>query len=101
MPLNAGQGAVQIYFSAVLRSAFAQCDVICRTVGEVYQTLSGSGSSQWDVLQTVQEGSQLTALLTSGDFIVLPLGARPYQSSQVSPTSVVPEHVCQSDVCIA
>ena len=58
---------------------------MCRDLSEVYLTLSSSGSSQWDLLQMVCEGSQLETLLTSGDFIALPLGSRPYQTSQVSP----------------
>ena len=58
---------------------------MCRDLSELYLTLSSSGSSQWDLLQMVCEGSQLEALLTSGDFIALPLGSRPNQTSQVSP----------------
>lgn len=57
---------------------------MCRDLSEVYLTLSSSGSSQWDLLQMVCEDSQLEVLLTSGDFIALPLGSRPYQTSQVS-----------------
>lgn len=61
------------------------CHCICRDPSEVYLTLSSSGSSQWDLLQMVCESSQLETLLTSGDFIALPLGLRPNQTSQVSP----------------
>lgn len=62
-----------------------QYHCMCRDLSEVYLTLSSSGSSQWDLLQMVCEGSQLEALLISGDFIALPLGSRPSQTNQVSP----------------
>lgn len=61
----------------------ALCPCTCRSLSEVYLTLSSSDSSQWDVLQMVQDAPQLEALLVTGDFIALPLGMRPHNTSQV------------------
>ena len=80
---------VGVVFLIVLQAS-NHCHCMCRDLSEVYLTLSSSGSSQWDLLQTVCEGSQLEALLTSGDFIALPLGLRPSQTSQVSPPEPAP-----------
>ena len=50
--------------------------VLCRSAAQILQTLSSSGSSQWDVIQMLQTVPQLITLLMSGDFIALPICSR-------------------------
>ena len=60
---------------------------LCRSAAEILQTLSSSGSSQWDVIQMLQTVPQLMALLTTGDFIAFPTwsqGSRLHEALQVA-----------------
>lgn len=65
---------------------------LCRCSSDILQTLSsssstgisGSASSQWQVLQMLFDESQLVSLLGTGDFVALPLGPRPHEANQVA-----------------